>query len=323
MSKVQRLFNLGSFAAQRGMTFEPAIFPVMVPVLRQLRNTLWLIGFVLAANPGTGGLGADAQGVTIPREHHAWARFTPGSWSKVRKWTEELDEQGKVKSASTTETKTTLIGIDESCCTLQMEVTVEVAGKRFVAQPRQVRVGFDGGTNGTRTEFRKAGEVSADLGGKAITCAILENTLANGDSRVVSRLHYSGSVPPFILRRETVTTSADGRQILEQTTMDAVAVEMPQKVLTELLSASHVRTVQKQPNTSTFTLEVVCLNVPGGVVAHTSKELNPSGNLVRRSTLELLDYGVAGPAEAARRGYLFRHTRLRRTQIPARPQGKP
>ena len=208
-----------------------------VRVLRQIRSTLWLIGFVVAASPAAGGWGADAQAVTIPREHHAWARFTPGSWSKVRKWTEELDEQGKVKSASTTETKTTLIGIDESGCTLQVEVTVEVAGKRFVAQPRQVRVGFDGGTNGARTEFRKAGEASLDLGGKAISCAILESTLTNADTRVVSRLHYSDSVPPFILRREIVTTSADGKQILEQTTMDAVAVEMPQKVLTELLSA--------------------------------------------------------------------------------------
>jgi hypothetical protein len=291
---------------------------VTVRALRHIRATLWLIGFVVAARPAAGVWAAETQAVTIPREHHAWARFTPGSWSKVRKWTEELDEQGKVKSASTTETKTTLIGIDDSGCALQVEVTVEVAGKRFVAQPRQVRVGFDGGTNGARTEFRRAGEATLDLGGTAIRCAILESTLTNADTRVVSRLNYSDSVPPFILRREIVTTSADGKQILEQTTMDAVAVEMPQKVLTELLSASHVRTVQKQPNSSTFTLEVVCSDVPGGVVSHTSKDLDASGTPVRHSALELLDYGVAGPAEAARRGYTFQHTRLRRSQVPMR-----
>ncbi len=157
VSKVNRLFKLGSFAAPRSLPFGTAIFPVTVPVLRQIRSTLWLIGFVVAASPAAGGWGADAQRVTIPREHHAWARFTPGSWSKVRKWTEDLDEQGKVKSASTTETKTTLIGIDESGCTLQLEVTVEVAGKRFVAQPRQVRVGFDGGTNGARNGIPQGG----------------------------------------------------------------------------------------------------------------------------------------------------------------------
>lgn len=256
--------------------------------------------------------------MVIPREHHAWARFMPGSWSKVKKWTEELDDQGQVKSASTTETKSTLIAVDDSGCTLQVDVTVEVAGKRFNAQPREVRVGFDGSTNGVRTEFRKVGEASLDLGGKAIGCAILETTTANGDTRTVSRLHYSPTVPPFILRREIVTTGADGKLVLEQITMDAVALEMPQKVLTELLPAAHVRTVQKQPSSSTFTLEVICADVPGGVVAHTSKDMDPSGKLVRRSTLELLDYEVAAPAEAARRGYIFQHTRMRRSQVPTR-----
>jgi len=254
----------------------------------------------------------------IPREHHAWAKFMPGSWSKVKKWTEELDDQGEVKSASTTETKTTLVEVDDSGCTLQMDVTVEVAGKRFNAAPRQIRVGFDGAANGARTEFRKVGEASLDPGGKAIGCAILESTTANGDARTVTRLHYSTTVPPYILRREMITTGVDGKLTLEQITMDVVALEMPQKVLTELLSAAHVRTVQKQPNSSTFTLEVICADVPGGVVSHTSKDMDPSGKLVRRSTLELLDYGVAAPAEAARRGYFFQHTRTRRSQVPTR-----
>lgn len=280
------------------------------------RRTLWWTFCALAT--AAGAWGAEAPRVVIPREHHAWARFMPGSWSKVKKWTEELDEQGKVKSASTTETKTTLVEVDDTGCTLQMDVTVEMAGKRFNAAPRQIRVGFDGSTNNARTEFRKVGEAALDLGGKAVSCAMLENTTANADTRSVSRVHYSATVPPFILRRELVTTGADGKQVLEQITMDAVALEMPQKVLTELLSAAHVRTVQKQPNSSTFTLEVICVDVPGGVVAHTSKDMDPSGKLVRRSTLELLDYGVATSEEAARRGYIFQHSRMRRTQVPAR-----
>jgi len=262
---------------------------------------------------------AEGQPVAIPREHHAWARFAPGSWSKVRKWMEDLDDQGKVKSASTTETKTTLIGVDDSGCTLQMDVIVEIAGKRFVAQPRQVRVGYDGGANGGRADLRKTGEATLDLGGRTTRCAIFESMADDGDTRVVSRLHYSETVPPFILRRETIATSADGKQVLEQTTVDALAVEMPQKVLTELLSGAHMRTVRKQQNASTLTLEVVCLDVPGGLVSHTSKDLDASGKLVRRSTLELLDYGVAAPVEAARRGFFFQHSRSRRSQTVSRP----
>jgi len=226
-----------------------------------------------------------------------------------------MDDKGNFKSASTTETKTTLIGVDSTGCDLQTEVTVEVAGKRFVAQPRQVRLEFEGGNTGNQTALRKVGDKSWDLGGKAIKCLALEAVRTNSDTRVTSRLDYSNSVPPFLLRRETVTTNADGKRVLEQTMMEAIAVEMPQKVLSELKSGAHLRTVQKQPNGSTITLEVVCLDVPGGVVAHTSKELDASGRLLRRSTLELLDYGIAESSETIRRtGGIFRHSRVRRQQ---------
>lgn len=286
--------------------------------LKRIRRDLWWIRQLLVV--GLALLGSDARGqtVVIPAEHHAWARFAPGSWSKVRKWMEELDETGNVKSASTTETKTTLMAVDGSGCTLQTEVTVEVAGKRFVAQPRQVRVEFDGASTDKRVVLRKVGEKAWDMGGKTVTCAALEATLTSADTRVVSRLDYSDSVPPFVLRRETVTTNADGKQVLEQTVVDVIAVDMPQKVLTELKSAAHTRTLQKQQKGSTFTLEVVCFDVPGGVVAHTSKDLDASGKLVRRSTLELLDYGVAVDSDETRRsGIIFRHySRPRRQSRP-------
>jgi hypothetical protein len=33
--------------------------------------------------------------------------------------------------------------------------------------------------------------------------------------------------------------------------------------------------------------------MPGGIVARTSKEIDPQGRLLRRSTLQLIDYHVA------------------------------
>ena len=288
--------------------------------LRRIPRNLCSTGCLLAIILTLMGTEAVAQTVVIPREHHAWGRFAPGSWSKVRKWSEEMDDKGNVKSASTTETKTTLVGVDETGCDLQMEVTVELAGKRFVAQPRPVRVEFESGNAGNPVGLRKVGDKSWDLGGKTIKCVALEATQASADARVVSRLDYSDSIPPFVLRRETVTTSADGKRILEQTTVETIAIDMPQKVLTELKSGAHMRTVQKQQNGTTFTLEVVCLDVPGGVVAHTSKELDPSGRVLRRSTLELLDYGVLESSEAIRRtGVIFRHSRVRRQAVQTRP----
>lgn len=308
-----------SISAGRG-TARNDWYPNPVVVLKQLGRDLWSIRFVLTVSLALTGATAGAQTVVIPREHHAWGRFPPGSWSKVRKWMEELDEKGNVKSASTTETKTTLIGVDEGGCTLQMEVTVEVAGKRFVAQPRQVRVEFDGGNASQRAGLHKVGEKAWDLGGKPVPCAALESVVTNDETRVTSKLEYCDSMPPFVLRRETVTATPDGKQVLEQTVMEVIAVEMPQKVLTELKTGAHMRTVQRQKSGSTFTLEVVCFDVPGGVVSHTSKDLNPAGKLVRRSTLELIDYGVADTSDATRRsGGVFYHGRMRRQLLQSRP----
>jgi hypothetical protein len=65
---------------------------------------------------------------------------------------------------------------------------------------------------------------------------------------------------------------------------------MPEKVLTEVKSAAHVKTIESFDNGSNkVTLEVHCDAVPGGVVSHTSKQLG-ADKRITRSTLELVDY---------------------------------
>src|SRR5687768_12042599 len=64
----------------------------------------------------------------IPRQHHAWARFAPGSWKLVRIVTENFDAQGRVTGASVTETRTTLKEAGVDGFTLLIESTVELDG---------------------------------------------------------------------------------------------------------------------------------------------------------------------------------------------------
>ena len=71
--------------------------------------------------------------------------------------------------------------------------------------------------------------------------------------------------------------------------------DLPQRVRGELKQASYVKTTQKLPLTSKVTLEVHCDEVPGGVVAHWASETDSAGRVLRRSTLELLDYGLPSP----------------------------
>jgi len=261
---------------------------------------------------------ADAQGPLISREHHAWGRFYPGSWTQVRKLTEEFDEQGKLTSVSTTETKTTLVEADDRRYVLQLEVTVEVAGKRIVTPARTIRLGYYGETNGQRVVIKRVGEGDLLVGGKRVQCQILESAINGGDEMIVSKVHYCDSTAPFVLKRDTKSTDVEGEAIRLQTQMDVIAVEMPHRVVAEIKTGAHVRTVKKHGSGSTYTLEVHCEEVPGGVVSHASKELDDTGRLVRRSTLELLDYGVVDKKRLFGRG-IFRRTRSHKTPVLVTP----
>jgi hypothetical protein len=265
-------------------------------------------GLILAAHP------ASAQTVAIPREKHAWGKFAPGAWIKVRKLTEELNPQGDPTNVSTTETKTTLLQLDEKKFVLQSEVTVEVSGKRFTAQPRTVSLGYQGETNGEEVSVRKLGPDVFDLGGVKSPCELLELTIGAGPSRVVSTVCYSNRIAPFVLRRNSKRVGVPPDQSpQQQAQVEVLAVDMPYRVLTELKSVAFVRTVQRLGKGSVVTVEVYCPDVPGGVVAHTSKELNELGHPVRRSTLELSDYGLGDDSDDNNPRLLLFHRRPRRS----------
>jgi hypothetical protein len=258
-----------------------------------------------------------AQDAGIFREHHAWGRFSPESWVRVRKQTEEFDEAGRLKTVSTTETKTSLVAVDDFGCTLRVEVAVDVAGKRFAAQPRMVRIGYYGESDGDLATMRMIGNETLEIGGNKVPCMVLEASVNGSNEKSVSTISYCESVSPFVLKRQTVVTDSSGQQVRRQTAVDTLAVDMPYKVLTELKTVAYLRTSEKHVQGSSHTLEVYCLEIPGGVVTHSSKEFDAAGHLLRRSTLELIDYASVVDQPTADPDSRLRH-RVRRPLLPFR-----
>jgi hypothetical protein len=256
---------------------------------------------------------AHAQSVSLPRNCHPWGRFKPGVWSQVRKVTEEFDEAGNVKSVSTTETKTTLVEVSDTQCKLNAEVAVEVAGKLFTPQPKTVVFGYNGETSGQAATVVKKGAAELEVGERKVPCVQLEATLVAGDKKLVSTIFYANTVPPYVLKRVSQTLTPDGKPLPAQSTVEVIAADMPYAVLNETRSCAFVRTVSREGPALSCTVEVFCIDVPGGVVAHTSRETDERGRLVRRSTLELLDFGTAEDRKpTSRGGFLFHRTRPRR-----------
>lgn len=206
--------------------------------------------------------------------------------------TENLNEQGAVTQVSTSDSKTTLLDVEDDGVTLEMKVSVEVAGKRFDTEPQTVKQGFHGElqTAALKVKEPTPGEVVVEE--RKIPCLSRVIESASPSGKTITTIYYSPLVPPYILKRESVTTDPASKTILNETSVSVQSLEMPCKILGCLRGTAQVKTVQKTPQGTIVTLAVICAEVPGGIVSHTSKELDPAGRLTRRSTLELVDFST-------------------------------
>ncbi|MDA1050536.1 MAG: hypothetical protein O3C40_08645 [Planctomycetota bacterium] len=226
-------------------------------------------------------------------DKHAWAHFGIGSWKLVRVYMETLGESGEVESVSITETKTTLDKADEKGYALKVEVTVEVAGKRFQAEPKYLAYGYHGELQGQTVELKQLGSGHAEICGHKYTTGTRHIVINSGTTQSVSTVEYSDTVAPYFLKRTTEITDNETNNRNYHSVVEVIAVDMPEKVLTEVKSAAHVKTIETFDNGTSkvtkVTLEVHCESVPGGVVSHTSKQVG-ADKRITRSTLELIDY---------------------------------
>ncbi len=257
-----------------------------------------------------------AQELKLPAEHHPWGRFPVGSWKLVRVTSESLDEQGKIVSTTITETKTTLIQATAEIYTLRSDVTVTVDGKAFVRPPQTKKLGFSGEVVGQTLAIKKTGEGEVSVNGRKIPCELRQVEI-NGDGTKRSHLvYYSPEIAPHVLRKES-TFAGEAAETESSAITEAVALGMPYRVLGELRPATYQRTIHTQPQETSVTVEILCDEIPGGVVAHSSRDLSAAGKTIRRSTLELVDYAVASEKDAdtwGGRRRIFHRNRRGRTE---------
>ncbi len=235
---------------------------------------------------------AEVAAETLPREHHAWGRFSPGAWQKARITSETLDDAGQVIRTTITDTKTTLLSADHQFYTLKVESTVEVLGKRIEAAPQIIKRTYDDLPYDQTAATRIAEQVDVAVDNRQFQCAVLETVAKTAVQTVTARTYYCRLAKPFALRRDVTVMQTGGASPSSESSMYVIAMDMPHKVLGETYSASHIKTVYRQNGSTMITVSVQVLDVPGGTVAHSSKEVNSSGQLIRRSTLELLESGA-------------------------------
>ncbi len=247
-----------------------------------------------------------AQNGDITRRQHAWGCFSPGAWKLVRVITETLDEKGKVGSTSTSETRTTLLAVDSDSVTLLIEAVVEMAGKRFDGDPQTVKQGFKGEVTTRKINVKNLDPVQLVIEGRKIHCNVQQLEFNSPAGKTATKIYYCDKTAPFILKRESITTDPTGKTTLSETSVNVIALDMPCKVLAEIKTAAYVKAVHRTTKGTIVTLAITSPDVPGGIIHHASKEVDKSGRPIRRSILELTEYGEQSDDK---RPGLFRRTR--------------
>jgi hypothetical protein len=233
---------------------------------------------------------AVAQQTPLPPELHPWGRFEPGAWKSVRVVTESLNEQGAIVSISTSEVKTTLLAIDDDDVTLEIQTCMEVAGKRFKAETQTVRQGFHGEPIGPMPAVKEPVDAQVVVEARKLACKLLQLELVGPNEKTVVQMFYLPGNSPRLLRRLATTTDVEGKQTLRESTVETIALDMPIRVRGQTFTGSYVKTVGAGPGGGTTSIAAIVPDVPGGVVAHSSKEFDKTGRVVRRTTLELVDF---------------------------------
>jgi hypothetical protein len=263
-------------------------------LLEKATNLRSLLGWILTALVLTV-LGAQpcvAADAGISARHNSWARFQPGAWKLVRVTTDSLDENGRVLGVNITETKTSLLRVETDGVVLEAEVGVEVAGKQFDGQPQCLKQGFHGELAGGDVKFLPVASGEVSIEERKVSCRTQQVEITSPAGRTTVKLFFSDTLSPYILRRQSKTTDVGGTNVLSETISEVVALDMPQRVLSELKNVACIKTAQKTPKGCVTTLAMSSPDVPGGVVYQTTKETDATGRLVRRSTLELLNFGT-------------------------------
>jgi len=246
------------------------------------------------------------------RRDNPWGSYQPGAWKLVRTVTETFETSEPMTSIA--EAKTSLQEVSDQGVTLQVQVGIEVGGKRFNAPPEIVKQGFDHELAGSGATVRDLGTGQVTIQDQKIDCTIQQWERTDVTGKTVSKVFYSDTVEPYVLRRETVKTDPQGKNRSE-TLYEVIAVGVPYSVLGEILSTAHVKTVYKDAEGgTTTTFARISMDVPGGVICHSLKEVNKKGCLIRQASLELLDYSLTPERE---RG-IFHHRRPSRFRKPHR-----
>tara|TARA_B110000014_G_scaffold52469_1_gene35147 strand:+ start:526 stop:1296 length:771 start_codon:yes stop_codon:yes gene_type:complete len=225
----------------------------------------------------------------IPREQHAWGRFAPGSWTRIRVTLETIGENGQKILRSELVT-TRLQKVDQHGVTLQRE-TVGVGKNDVPIKHKPVVLNWDGTRrDGLRTERLSLGEIK--ILGRSHTCQTHTVTRAIGDTRITTKSWYSPDTAPFFLKQLVRVRGLKPRH----TARDVTRLKATRKIGEKSYPGWEARTVVADSAGRAQMLEFHSHLVPGGLVHARGERHDPDSARIG-TTIQVLDGFHAVPAD--------------------------
>ena len=227
----------------------------------------------------------------------AWARFGSGAWKTVRIVHKSFDESGALAKQGAMVTQTEVARVTRRSFSLQVTTTTELLGQWLPSDPQLIERNFGDPSPLTTS----VGEDAVTIKGRNFPTQVVQTVTDEADLQRTSTVHLCKLTNPQVLKRVTVAKDPRNDQVKSHTTVTVTELDKTVDVLGELKSCWTVTTVIKVGEKTVTTTETHCSDVPGELVSRTTEEHNASGQLIRRSELELVGYGFGESRRRFRR----------------------
>jgi hypothetical protein len=239
---------------------------------------------------------------TLPKECHPWGRFEAGSWREIEITTETFDEQGKVFGRSITTQKEILKSVANDNYVIEVQATVDVAGKRIAGpwNTRVLRLSTDRPGNIFSSVQRKDELLPLNVG--AVKCQVFEFQYAEESRNLSDRIYFSAEIFPHVFQRDTFERSDNApTPSMPEDITTVVARAVPFEWEGKIIDCVTQQVIRRREKGESQTLSVLSPEIPGGEIRSHSTDFDTSGHRIRWSVQRLLAYGTtqtSGQSEA-------------------------
>jgi hypothetical protein len=212
----------------------------------------------------------------IPRSAHPWARFMPGAWRTV-------DTETIIFVS-----ETSYLNEHEDACHLRTVTWTSVPGNGSVPKPKDLElpISLEG-----KHEVKRLEDSFVTIEGQKHRTEVRQATIAEKTTDRIMTVHLAEETPAQVLLRETKLINRERSEPQAITRTEVVRLKVPRTIAGEERQTWEVKTIHENPTGKVETTEYLCKDVPGEMVYQKSEEFDSAGRLIRRSTVELTEFG--------------------------------